>query len=163
MIKILIVCTANICRSPMGEAILQNLVEKDGLEEVIEISSGGILGIEGERASDFSIAVAKEKGLNLESHRSQGVTSDVINASDLVLCMTIDQAEKLKYMYATCHNKIYTLREYLMEDELFFYSIDDPIGLSLEFYRKIFNDIEKEMKRIYPAIKEKAQTQDNHT
>ena len=161
MIRILVVCTANICRSPMGEVILQNFVTQDGLDEVIEISSGGLLGIEGEQASDFSIAVAKEIGLDLQSHRSQGITPDMMIKSELVLCMTVDHAEKLKFLYSAHHEKIYTLKEYLMEDELFSYSIEDPIGLSLDFYRKVFGEIKKELERIFPAIKKMAQSSAN--
>lgn len=157
MVKILIVCTANICRSPTAEVILKNLVSQDGLDELIHISSAGILGIEGEQASDFSISVAQENGLNLESHRSQGISPDMMKESDIILCMTLDHAEKLKYLYPDQGDKIYPLKEYLIKNELFSYSIEDPIGLSIDFYRKVFYDIKIEMERIYPFIKKIAQ------
>jgi protein-tyrosine-phosphatase len=157
MLKILIVCTANICRSPTGEVILKNLVTHDGVDEFIHISSAGILGIEGEPASDFSISVARENGLHLESHRSQGITPDMMEESDIILCMTPDHAEKLKYLYPDQRDRIYPLKEYLIKEELLSYSIEDPIGLSIDFYRKIFYDIKTEMERIYPFIKKMAQ------
>lgn len=157
MLKILIVCTANICRSPTGEVILKNLVTQDSLDEIIQISSGGILGIEGEEASNFSISVAQENGLNLESHRSQGITLDMMKVSDIILCMTLDHVEKLKYLYPEHPDKIYALKEYQAKDELLTYSIEDPIGLSIDFYRKVFYDIKIEMERIYPFIKKMAQ------
>ena len=161
MIKILIVCTANICRSPIGEVILKNLVSQDGLDEIIRISSGGILGIEGEQASDYSIAVAQENGLNLESHRSQGITPDMMKESDIVLCMTLDHVEKLKLLYPDQLDKIYALKEYLIDGEILSYSIEDPIGLSLDFYRKVYNNIKIELERIFPEIKKMAQSSAN--
>lgn len=39
MIKILFVCHGNICRSPMAEFVMKNLVAKAGLEYLISISS----------------------------------------------------------------------------------------------------------------------------
>ena len=42
MIKILFVCHGNICRSPMGEFILKDLVEKAGLSHRVEIASAAV-------------------------------------------------------------------------------------------------------------------------
>ncbi len=42
MIKILFVCHGNICRSPMGEYILKDLVQKAGLESEFEIDSAAV-------------------------------------------------------------------------------------------------------------------------
>ena len=39
MIKILFVCHGNICRSPMAEFVMKDLVKKEGLEQVFEIAS----------------------------------------------------------------------------------------------------------------------------
>ena len=39
MIKILFVCHGNICRSPMAEYVMQDLVKKEGLEDWIEVAS----------------------------------------------------------------------------------------------------------------------------
>jgi protein-tyrosine-phosphatase len=142
----------------MGEAILQNLILKERLENVIKVSSAGLLGIIGEPASDYSIVVAGENGLDLEAHRSKGISSEIMNDSDLVLCMTIDHAEKLKYQYPALCEKIYTLKEYLTKGDLLSYSIEDPIGLSLDYYRKVFSDIKIELERIFPELKKMAQS-----
>jgi len=42
MIKILFVCHGNICRSPMGEFVLKDMVRKAGREEVFEIASRAV-------------------------------------------------------------------------------------------------------------------------
>lgn len=41
MIKVLFVCLGNICRSPMAQFVLQQMVDKEGLTELFEIDSAG--------------------------------------------------------------------------------------------------------------------------
>ncbi len=156
MFRILIVCTANICRSPMGEVILKDLVAANHLRDQIEVSSAGLLGIEGEKASDLAITIAREQGLNLESHRSQGITPQLVNNSDLILCMTSDHKTDLQSLFPSYQEKIHTLKEYLVKDEITKNYIDDPIGLSLNFYRRIFLEIQTEMERIFPELEKAA-------
>ena len=42
MIKIMFLCHGNICRSPMAEYVMKDLVEKAGLEKYFDISSGAV-------------------------------------------------------------------------------------------------------------------------
>ena len=42
MIKVLILCHGNICRSPMGEYVLKDMVEKAGLSHRFEIASAAV-------------------------------------------------------------------------------------------------------------------------
>ena len=42
MIKILFVCHGNICRSPMGEFVMKDMVKKAGLEDRFEIASAAV-------------------------------------------------------------------------------------------------------------------------
>ena len=50
MTRILFICLGNICRSPMAEFVMKDLVEKAGIAEKFEIASAGLSPEEGHRA-----------------------------------------------------------------------------------------------------------------
>jgi len=84
--KILFICSGNICRSPMAAELLRARARGAGMEDLV-VDSAGTLGIEGEPASRETIAAAREIGLDVTSHRSKGVTEAGVRGADLVLVM----------------------------------------------------------------------------
>jgi len=67
-IRILFVCTGNICRSPSAEAVMKAVVRKRGLEESFEIDSAGTIGYHaGERADSRMRRHASQRGYDLTS------------------------------------------------------------------------------------------------
>lgn len=83
-VHILVVCTANICRSVMTQAALRAEVERRGLP--VEISSSGFL-YNGEPASDAASTVLTERGLDVSEHRSRITTPKIVDTADLVVTM----------------------------------------------------------------------------
>jgi protein-tyrosine-phosphatase len=157
MFKVLIVCTANVCRSPMGEAILRRMIKEKGLEDHLQVESVGIYAMDGQKSSDLTIEVCKENRLDLSDHRSRSITPHDIQNSNLILCMTPDHKQDLDQFFPGEQEKISTLREYGSTKQLAKLAIDDPIGMSLNFYRRIFREIEIELKRIFPFLTQQAQ------
>jgi protein-tyrosine phosphatase len=90
--RVLLVCTANICRSPMAAALLQDACATRQLPVVV--SSAGFL-FDGHAASDTTIKVMGERGLDLRSHRSRVIDGPIIGAADLVLTMERRHARDL--------------------------------------------------------------------
>ncbi len=95
MANILIVCTANICRSPVVEALLADRLEKEGYLDW-QVASAGTWAMEGHRASHFSVEVLDEHGLDISGHRSSPVSLEVLDWADLVLCLASGHAEALR-------------------------------------------------------------------
>jgi protein-tyrosine-phosphatase len=157
MYKVLIVCTANVCRSPMGEAILSRMIKEKKWDNSLQVESAGIYAMDGQKSSDLTLEVCRENRLDLSDHRSRSITPHDIQNSDLILCMTPDHKQDLDHFFAGEQEKILTLREYGRTKEPTRLAIDDPIGMSLNFYRRIFREIETELKRIFPLLTQQAQ------
>jgi len=94
MIRVVFICTANICRSPMAEGLLRHHWKKWGQDQVttgrrrLLVTSMGIQMISGEPASPHAVAVCAEAGVDISAHRSQALDSEELQRADLILTMT---------------------------------------------------------------------------
>lgn len=154
MYRILFVCTANVCRSPMAEAIVNHKIEEEGAEERLWAESSGIWANEGTPASSMTQMVAAEEGLDLSGHRSTPITPHLIKTSDLILCMTPSHKRDLLQIFPHLEKKIFTLREFGRLHAPQKQAIDDPIGMNLNFYRRIYSELKAEIDRIWPILLE---------
>lgn len=79
--NILTVCTGNICRSPMAEALLQS-----GLPE-LQVSSAGTGALVGYPADPIVLDLMSQQGLDVSSHRARQLTAELGAAADLILVL----------------------------------------------------------------------------
>lgn len=101
------VCTGNTCRSPMGEAILNNLAEKWGWN--MRVLSAGVYASPGAPVSENARFVLRETfGIEGFYHTAQPMTQALFDRSDLVIAMTEGHARVLKERFGA-HKKIVTL------------------------------------------------------
>ncbi|MGH9246015.1 MAG: low molecular weight phosphatase family protein [Acidimicrobiales bacterium] len=83
-IKILVVCTGNICRSPMAEGLLRARLAERGV--VATVSSAGLTW-EGRSATPEAIRAASAYGVDLREHRSRILDPAHLADADLILAM----------------------------------------------------------------------------
>lgn len=94
-VKVLFVCTGNICRSPTGEAVLRRMARDAGVE--LEIDSAGTSAChEGEGADRRSAEVAARRGYDLSPHRSRALRPSDFAEYDLLLAMDRGHFEFMK-------------------------------------------------------------------
>jgi len=151
MPHILVICTANICRSPVVWALLH---EKFDTEKMTDwtVSSAGTWTEDGYKAANYSTQLMAERGLDLSAHRSQLVTAEAIAAADLVLCMEGGHVEALRAEFPDHANRIFLLSEMAGKQ----YSVADPYGRPLEAYQLMVREVSELIEQGWPRIVELA-------
>ncbi len=92
MIKIMFVCHGNICRSPMAEFILKDMVKKKGIENEFFISSSAtsteeIWGGRGNPVYPPAKAELKKHGISCDGKEAVQLKKDDYEKYDMFLCM----------------------------------------------------------------------------
>ena len=136
MAHILIVCTANICRSPVGEAVLRDRLSTHGLDDWT-VSSAGTWAQWKRGASAHSVTLMAEQGFDITGHQAQIIELEHMQQSDLILCMESGHVEALKAEFPTYANKVYYFSEMAGRQ----YSITDPYGGSLKEYQRMTEEL----------------------
>ena len=97
MIRVLFVCTGNICRSPIAEAAFRQLVRNSKLENRIDIDSAGTHADHlGETPDSRAVEVASERGINLTGLVARRVAESDFSRFDHILAMDRSNLEELQ-------------------------------------------------------------------
>jgi len=112
---VLVVCSANQCRSPMGAALLRRELQRRDPE--IVVASAGVLARDGSPATAGTVKAARDFGIDLHGHRSQAATCDVIAGSDLVLGMERMHVREAVVLDPRAFSRSFTLKEIVRRGE----------------------------------------------
>lgn len=137
--RILFVCTGNICRSAMAHYYMQKRVKDLGLQDNYIIESAGTNAYTGDRSTDFAIEAMKKYDTNLLNHRATYIEEVDVEQVDLILCMTNSHKRRILDKYPKLEDKVYTLKEYVGEKT--YIDIDDPWGYGMEVYTSCSKEI----------------------
>ncbi len=148
LLNILFVCSGNTCRSPLAEAIATRMFAVAGRTDLIA-ASAGTQAWDGSSASDGSILVGMERGLDLSGHRSRLLTTEIVGASDLILVMSEQHLERVKELEPGAD--AYLLGGYASRTSAG-RTIADPFGGDLDAYRETADDLERELSGLLDRI-----------
>lgn len=113
--EILVVCTANLCRSPMVTGILNARLTVQGLDQQVRVSSAGLYAAVGEPASAESVALLAEQGIDIGAHRAQQVDERRLHQADLILVMEERHRQQIFYYAPEVLHKVILLSELVHE------------------------------------------------
>lgn len=130
---IICVCTANVCRSPMAERLLQHALEAESPPlKNFRVVSAGTSAFEGEGPSAYSVQVLKKVGIDLKDHRSQLLSQNLLDRAFLILCMTSTHKLILESQLPKAPPPhIFLFREWFLNGPG---DIEDPYGHAIEDY-----------------------------
>ncbi|MFQ5822639.1 MAG: hypothetical protein ACE5JB_01125 [bacterium] len=152
--NILFVCTGNSCRSPIAEGLMKSRISSE-LKDKVTVRSAGTLGLEGNPATEYAIAVANDLGADISQHRSQGLSEALVKESDIIFAMSPEHKAFVERQNPEVRENVFLLRTFGRNpDEKITDSIEDPIGGSLEVYQKCGEIIDSELNRILPRLRQ---------
>ena len=132
MEKVLFVCTANVCRSPMAREIFDAVAEDRGLR--IRSESAGVVALSGEPMAPKAAAVLEESGVPAREHRARQVEKSMLREADLVLAMGPRHVSRLQKLFGELPENLCTLPKYStgLPDAG---AVPDPYGQPISAYR----------------------------
>jgi protein-tyrosine phosphatase len=117
--RVLMICTGNICRSPMAEGLLRARFERRGKGSV---ESAGLAALEGRPADPIAVALLAERGIDLTGHRARQLTPELLARFDLVLVMEAAQQRRLVTLAPAARARVQLIGGYSGFD------VPDPYG-----------------------------------
>lgn len=134
---ILVVCTGNICRSPVAEAMLKTHFPDR------QIQSAGLNALVGERVDSCMSSLAKADGLEVENHKARQLTVSMLQWAELVLVMTDDQRYSVASLYPASAGKTKLFGCWLrsMDSHRMGENIPDPYRKSPEFSKEAYKKL----------------------
>ena len=127
----------SFCRKIISEKLNCDVDETEKIG--YKVISAGVMGITGVPASNEVLDICAEKGLDVRSHESRALTAELINASDFIFVMSKSHRETIVRLRPEASDKCM-----LLDDDS---DISDPIGSSIEVYRKCAKQIEHALEK----------------
>ncbi len=134
--SILVVCTGNICRSPIGERYLQKLLPDK------KIASAGVGALKNHNADENAVNIALKHDLSLDGHKGKQFTASLARQFDLILAMEKSHIEQISRIAPEVRGKTMLFGQWIgMRD------IPDPYQKSEETFASVYDLIEQASKR----------------
>lgn len=142
--KVLFVCTGNICRSPMAEYYFRSLIERASLQDRMSAESAGTYADNGSPVTYESFVVMKERyGIDISRHASRYLSHSIAFDADLILVMTASHRQSILSKMPDLYARTHLILEYASDPANG--EVSDPYGSDLPVYEGCFE-------RMRPAL-----------
>lgn len=128
--SVLVVCIGNICRSPVGERLLRQMLPAK------TISSAGLSAVVGAAADSDAAAIATANGVDMDGHVSRQLTEQIAAEHDLILVMEPSHKQELTNRFPQMSGKTMLFDQWTGAK-----GIADPYMRSVEFHEAVFKQI----------------------
>lgn len=137
-IHVLMVCTENICRSPLAEGLLRHHVQNSDLRDRVKVSSAGTrASMAGSKPDQRAQKVAAAAGVKLGRIRASKVSERDLLRSDYIFAMDRANLRDLQAVCPARHaHKISLLLSHLATSDVD--EVPDPYYGSVEGFKNVF-------------------------
>jgi protein-tyrosine phosphatase len=111
MASILVVCTGNVCRSPIAEGLLRAAFASRLGADAPTVSSAGTMGWSGSAADPNSVEAAAERGVDISDHRARELTTRDVTTATLILGLSGEHAAAVVAQDPDAAPRTFTLKE----------------------------------------------------
>lgn len=122
MPAVLFVCTGNIARSPLAEAMFRHRLKGRGLDGDWLVASAGTWACDGQSSPDSVQQVARDYGVDVSAHRARRVSADLLAPFDLILTMERGHKEGIQVEFPQVAGRTFLLSEMVGQR----YDVPDP-------------------------------------
>lgn len=142
--KVIFICTGNICRSPTAHAIAMHQAESLNLGSKFIFDSAGIDGYHSGQMPDFrSVEVGKNRGISFDNISSRKIEEQDFEEFDLIFAMTRSHLEHLLRISPEKHrHKIKLFLEFCEVENEWNNEVVDPYYGGAQGFIKVFDMIE---------------------
>jgi protein-tyrosine phosphatase len=148
--KVLFICTANVCRSPLAEGYLKHLLKTKPVTG-ISVESAGVMALSGSSAFECAAEVAQLSGFDISAHRARKLTPTIGTDSDLILCMETWQAKEVLKIDPNWISKVALLGNYHSSKRRLF-QIPDPTSFTTEHTLEVFDLIRDSVNSLHQSL-----------
>lgn len=135
MFSIIVVCTANICRSPAAAVLLTSALN----QSKVAINSAGTMALDGNDVDPNIIKLLSEKGFpQIATHRSRALMPSAIQRNELILCAEHRHVEWIERKNPAARGKTFLLSRWHDNSD-----VPDPYGKSEREYLMVLEKIQQ--------------------
>ena len=157
--RVLFVCSANCCRSLMGERCFNQMSQDTGMS--VTSISAGIAPFSGLHPTSEVLKILENESIDATDHRSQRITEKMLSGVDMVVVMAKMHYDFIAQKFPEHKGKVFLLTDFYNGDfaHMTQEGVPDPIKMNKSFYENVFMIIKEAVVSLIEKLSKKVEVE----